>query len=181
MSLKFYLIIAALTIFLSSCYKQSIADAMLNSESKSKTTATMSYEINGKAVKISVKDANNQPAGWRTLYCEKPGGYILSALGSEGDFVFTFFTDSLKVGNYKFTGSFGTTYVTTFEGKPQYIAAPSDHMSFTVTAHKDGQISGTFTGQLSPAAFFSGGNPVFGAPGLVVIKNGSFENVPVFY
>ena len=181
MSLKLCLAIAAITVLLSSCYKQSIADAMLNNESKSRITATLSYEINGTPVKVSVKDAFNQPPGRRKLYCEKAGSYIMSALVGSSDFIFIFYTDSLTVGNYKHNGMMGDMYVTSFGGKPQYIAAPSDHMSFTVTSYKDGHISGNFSGQLSPAERFLGSTPVFGASGSVVIRNGSFKNVPVFY
>lgn len=182
MTMKFYLTIAATTLVLSSCYKQSIADAMLGvTGSKQTTTATLSYEINGNPVSISVKDADHQLAGSPTLYCEKSGGYILSGISSFGEIVFTFHTDSLIVGNYKYTSYYGPMYVTSFEGKPQYVYNPGDNMNFTVTSYTDGHISGNFSGQLTPA--ISPGYPdnIYGTPGSVLIKNGSFKNVPVFY
>jgi len=72
-------------------------------------------------------------------------------------------------------------YVTSFEGKPQYVYNPGDNMNFTVTSYTDGHISGNFSGQLTPA--ISPGYPdnIYGTPGSVLIKNGSFKNVPVFY
>jgi len=180
--MKIYLTIAAITFFLTSCYKRSIADAMLGiSGSKQTLTATLSYEINGNPVTISVKDADNQFVGSRTLYCEKSGGYILSGISNSGEFVFTFYTDSLKLGDYKYTSNYGPMYVTSFESKPQYVYSPGDNMDFTVTSHMDGHISGKFSGQLTPAISQGYPNNIYGTPGSVMIKNGSFNNVPVFY
>ncbi len=179
--MKLYLALAMITVFLTSCLKQSIPDAMLGITVAGKTpTATMGYEINGNPVTISVIDAGNLPLGRSTLYCEKSNGYILTGLGSYGEFIFTFYTDSLKVGNYKYTNSYGPMYITTFEGKPQYVYGPTDNMNFNVTSYNDGQISGNFSGQLTPA--ISQGNPnIYGTTGSVIIKNGTFNNVPVFY
>lgn len=154
---------------------------MLNNGGNQTTTATLSYEINGNMVTISVKDADNQLAGSRKLYCEKASGYLLSGVSSFGDLVFAFNTDSLKVGNYKYTSDFGPMYVTTFEGRPQYVYGPTDNMNFTVTSYKDGHISGNFSGQLTPAIIQRFPDNIYGTPGSVVIKNGSFNNVPVFY
>jgi hypothetical protein len=180
--MKLYLIIAAITVFLSSCLKQSIPDAMLGITVKGPVqTATMNYEINGNPVAISVMDADNQLAGSRRLYCEKSSGYLLSGLSNYTEFLFTFYTDSLIVGNYKYTSSYGHMYVTTFEGKPQYVYSPGDYLDFNVSSYKDGHISGNFSGQLTPAISQGYPNNIYGTPGSVVIKNGSFNNVPVFY
>lgn len=182
MTAKISLILATLTVLLSSCYKQSIPDAMLNNPGKQTTTATMSYEINGNKVTIIGKEVNYPGARYQTLECVKSGGYVLSGVLDVGaDFVFTFYTDSLKLGNYKFTNSWGNFYVTTFEGRPQYVYGPADHMSFNVTSYKEGRISGNFTGQLTPAISQGPVSPIYGVPGSVVIKNGSFTNVPVIY
>src|SRR5215203_4218715 len=133
--MKFYLIIAAITILLPSCLKQSIPDAMLGISGKQiKITATLRYEINGNLVSITVEDADRQGPGIHTLECVKSSNYVISGITSSGDFVFTFFTDSLKVGNYNYTSSYGPMYVTTFQGKAQYVYGPTDHMSFNVTA-----------------------------------------------
>jgi hypothetical protein len=181
MTMKFYLVIAAISIVLSSCLKESIADAMINKSTQNQVTATLSYEINGKPVTISVKDADNQPPGNRKLECVKSVGYILSGVGDGGDFVFTFFTDSLKVGNYKYISNYGPLYVTTFEGKPQYVYGATDNMNFNIATYTDGHISGNFSGQLTPAVIPGFPNNVYGIPGSVVIENGLFTNVPVFY
>ena len=179
--MKFYLILITITILLSSCFKQSIADAMLNTSAK-QTTATLSYEINGNLVTVSVKDADHQIAGSRILDCEKSGSsYVLGAVIDYGDFVFTFYTDSLKVGNYKYTSNYGPMYVTTFQGTPQYVAGPTDNMNFNITSYKDGHISGNFSGQLTPAIIPGYPNNVYGTYGSVLIKNGLFNNIPVVY
>ena len=180
--MKFYFIIFSITIILSSCYKQSIPDAMLNkSGGENEKTATLSYEINGQLVTISVKNADQQVPGFRTLYCEKSVGYILSGTSNDGDFVFTFFTDSLEAGNYQYTSNYGPRYVTTFEGRPQYVYGATDNMNFNITSYKDGHISGNFSGQLTPVIMAGNPDNVYGATGSVLIKNGSFNNVPIFY
>jgi hypothetical protein len=176
MSVKFYWIIAVFTVSLSSCLKQSIADAMQDSPETKKITAILSYEINGSKVNVTVADADRQVAGSRRLSCEKSNGFVLSAVIDNGDFVFTFFTDSLRMGNYKYLGSYGPSYVTTFQGRAQYVYAASDNMNFNITNNTNGHISGNFTGKLTPYI-----NPAYGATGSVIITNGSFTNIPVFY
>jgi hypothetical protein len=178
MNMKFYLILIVVAILLSSCFKQSIADAMLNSGNGGKVTATMSYEINGTPVTVSVKDADHQGL-YPTLDCEKSNVYVLGC--SNNDFVFTFYTDSLKVGNYKYISNYGPMYVVTFPGTPNYVAGPTDYMDFTITSYKDGHISGNFSGQLSPLVSQGYYGNVYGTFGSVNIKNGSFTNVPVVY
>jgi hypothetical protein len=174
--MKFYLIIAAITILLSSCLKQSIPDAMLGISGKqNKITATLSYEINGNLVTVSVDDADHQAPGLHTLDCVKSNGYVLSAITDFGEFTFTFFTDSLKVGSYNYPSNSGGIYVTDFQG-PEFVYYPTDNMNFNVTTYQDGHISGNFSGVLTPKV-----NNIYGAPSSVLIKNGSFKNVPVFY
>jgi hypothetical protein len=181
MTMKFYLIIG-ITILLSSCLKHSIPDAMLGKSGRqSKIAATMSYEINGEMVTISVDDADNQGPGLHTLECVKSGGYVLTGLNSTGEFIFNFYSDSLKVGNYKYTSSYGPMYVTDFQGHPQYVYGPSDNMNFNVTTYKDGHISGNFSGQLTPMIMAGYPNNSYGIPGSVLITNGSFNNVPIVY
>ena len=67
--MKFYLIAVVMVIFLSSCLKQSIPDAMLSKNSGGNATATLSYKINGNAVNISVDNADNQNPNLYTLGC----------------------------------------------------------------------------------------------------------------
>ncbi len=174
--MRFYVILFAVTVLLSSCLKQSIADAMLDSGKDE--TATLSYEINGTAVKVSVRDADNQAGGYYTLACYKSNGYHFSGITDNGEFTFRFYTDSLKVGNYNYTAT--GEYVTDF-GHPCYMAGPTDYMNINVTSYKNGRISGNFTGQISPATTQGPYGPVFGAYGSVVIRNGLFSNVPVIY
>jgi hypothetical protein len=174
--MKFCLILFTITVLLSSCLKQSIADAMLDSTKGE--TATLSYDINGTAVKLSVSDADNRSGGYYTLACYKSNAYHFSGVTDLGEFTFTFYTDSLKVGNYKYTAT--QAYITDF-GYPCYMAGPTDNMNINVTSYKNGRISGNFTGQISPALMQGPYGPVFGTYGSVVIKNGLFSNVPVIY
>lgn len=180
--MKSFLLIFVFSIILSSCYKQSIPDAMLNKSGiQNGNTASMSYEINGKLVSISIKNSDQQSPGFSSLYCHKSAGYRLSGTGDEGELVFTFFTDSLEVGNYRYPSGFGPMYFTNFEGRPQYVYGPTDYMDFNVSSYKDGYISGNFSGQLTPAIVVGTLNNIYGDLGSVLIKNGKFNNVRVYY
>lgn len=182
--MKLYLITAVIPILLSSCLKQSIPDAMLaskNSGGQGGATATLSYKINGNAVNISVTNGDSQDPNYYTLGCTKSVGYSLDGLSSSGEITFTFYTDSLTMGNYKYTGNYGDMYFISYNGQDEYADGASDSMSFNITSYKNGLISGNFSGQLTP--MISAGNPnnTYGAPGSTLITNGFFQNVPVFY
>ena len=179
--MKFYLIAAVMAIFLSSCLKQSIPDAMLAKNSSGNITATMSYKLNGNAVNISVDDADNQSINYYTLGCSKFAGYYsIEGLSDYGETVFVFYTDSLTVGNYNYIGTYGDMFFISYNGTNEYVHAPSDSMSFNITSYSNGHISGNFSGALTP--MIAAGNPdnIYGTPGSVLITNGSFKNVPVF-
>jgi len=176
MIMKFYLIAAAITILLSSCLKQSIPDAMLGTSKHTKITATLSYEINGTLINVSVDDADNPTSNFHTLECVKSNSYYyLYAITDFGEFTFDFFTDSLKVGSYSYPINSGGIYVTDFHG-PNYVYYPTDKMNFNVTTYEGGHISGIFSGVLTPKP-----NDIWGAASSVTIKNGSFKNVPIIY
>ncbi|MGN6542515.1 MAG: hypothetical protein ACTHKY_17035 [Ginsengibacter sp.] len=183
--MKFYLIASVMMIFFSSCLKQSIPDAMLASKNPGghgSATATLSYEINGNSVNISVDDADNQSSPYRTLYCSKdPGSYNLSGVSNTGEITFSFYTDSLTVGNYKYTGWYGDMFITDYNNRDAFIYAPSDSMSFNITSYNNGHISGNFSGVLTP--MITAGNPhnTYGTPSSILITKGSFKNIPVFY
>ncbi|MEO8109468.1 MAG: hypothetical protein ABI594_05540 [Ginsengibacter sp.] len=181
--MKFYVIALAVAIFLSSCLKQSIPDAMLDSGKSGHVTATLSYKINGNTVNISVNDADNQNTyPYYTLGCTKEAGYYsLSGISNAGETSFVFYTDSLAVGNYKYSGSYGDMFFIDYYNTAEYVHAPSDSMSFNITSYNNGHISGNFSGMLTPLITASTINNIFGDPGSVLITNGSFENVPVFY
>jgi hypothetical protein len=184
--MRFYVIALLMAIFLSSCLKQSIPDAMLgskNSGGRGNVTATLSYKINGNAVNISVNDADNQNTNpYYTLGCSKYGGYYsLSGLSNSGETSFVFYTDTLTVGNYTYLGTYGDMFFIDYYNTNEYVHAPSDSMSFNITSYSNGHISGNFSGVLTPLITASTINNIFGDPGSVLITNGSFKNVPVFY
>ena len=154
---------------------------MLSAAGKSSVTATMSYEINGTLVSISVPDAGNQLPGGSTLSCTKSNGYVLDALSSYGEFAFTFYTDSLQVGTYTYLSSYGPMYITDFNNTDEFVYGPTDSVSFNVTKYQNGYISGNFSGQLTPMISAGYPNNTYGVPGSVSIKNGTFSNVPIFY
>lgn len=180
--MKFYLIVAATTILFSSCLKQSIPDAMLASKESSTggSAATLSYELNGNPVKISV-DGNQNLNSYR-LRCEKSVGfYVLSGLSSSGETTFLFSTDSLTTGKYTYTGSYGNMFFISYNGQNEYAHYPSDNLSFTITSYDKGHISGSFSGKLTPLITAGNPNNTYGTPSSVIITNGSFQNVKVFY
>ncbi|MEO6455935.1 MAG: hypothetical protein ABIN97_17775 [Ginsengibacter sp.] len=181
--MKFYLIAGVMVIFLSSCLKQSIPDAMLASKNPGgSATATLSYKINGNAVNISVDNADKQNPNLYTLGCSKNAGYYaLQGLSSAGETTFVFYTDSLTVRNYEYTGIYGDMFFISYNGTNEYVHAASDNMSFNITSYNNGHISGNFSGQLTPMIAAGNPNNTYGAPGSILITNGSFQNVPVFY
>ncbi len=171
-----------MVIFLSSCLKQSIPDAMLHKNSAGSITATLSYKINGNAVNISVDDADNQiTIPFYTLGCSKFAGYYnLDAISSSGETTFSFYTDTLTVGNYKYLGTYGDMFFISYNGANEFVHAASDSMSLNITSYNNGHISGNFSGVLTPLITSGAVNNIFGDPGSVLITNGSFQNVPVF-
>jgi hypothetical protein len=173
-----------MAIFLSSCLKQSIPDAMLNpknSGGQGIVTATLSYKIMGNAVNISVNDADNQSTiPYYTLGCSKYQGYYnIDAISNSGETTFSFYTDSLFAGNYKYLGTYGDMFFIDYYNTAEYVHAPSDSMSINITSYNNGHISGNFSGLLTP--LLDPNNNTYGAPGSVLITDGSFKNVPVFY
>jgi len=180
-------------IFLSSCLKQSIADAMIDDQysngGNSPRVATMSYAVNGNTVTTTVNYPDNQSSTGYELGCSKtfyPGTnstiYNLDCVSTSGELTFTFFTDSLTVGNYTYTsGMGGDLFVLDYNNTSAFVHAPVDNISFNVTSYSKGHISGTFTGKLTPMV--SAGYPTntYGTPGSVLITKGSFKDVPVFY
>ena len=176
--MKFYLIIATTLFLFSSCLKQSIADAMLNKQSGQ--TASLSYELNGSPVQITVANAGNQNPSSYTLGVSKSTGfYILSGLGSTGETSFLFFTDSLTTTKYTYTGIYGDRFFIDYNNQAEFVHVPSDYLSFTITSYNKGLISGSFSGQLTP--LIDANNNTYGAPGSIIISKGLFQNVPVFY
>jgi hypothetical protein len=184
--MRFYAIVLIAAILLSSCLKQSIPDAMLdpkNSGGQGKVTATLSYKINGNAVSVSVTDADNQSTvPYYILGCSKYAGYYnLDAVTNAGETTFSFYTDSLTVGNYKFLGTYGDMFFMDYYNTNEYVHAPSDSMSINITSNSNGHISGNFSGVLTPLITASNINNIWGTAGSVLITNGTFKNVPVYY
>lgn len=182
-----------MVMLLSSCLKQSIADAMLakqnsGTQGNGPGVATMTYAVNGNTVTTTVKDPDSQNPTLYQLGCSKtlyPGTtstvYSLDCLSTTGEMTFTFFTDSLTVGNYNYTSVYGDMFVLSYNGTNEYVHAPADSISFNITSYTKGHISGNFSGRLTPMV--AAGYPVntYGTSGSVLITKGTFKDVPVFY
>lgn len=182
--MKFYLILITIFIFLTSCLKQSIPDAMLAAkrESTGGGTATLSYEVKGTPVQISVPNAANQTPGYRTLSCEKhPGYYALSGISSTGEIAFLFYTDTLILGDYTYNGSYGEEFFMSYNNENQYTVVATDYLTFSVTSYENGRISGSFSGQLTPMISDGNGGFEHGPYSSTKVTKGVFQNVPVFY
>lgn len=188
-----HLFISSLSILLlSSCLKQSIADAMIASQNSATrggaSVATMTYAINGNTVSASINNPDSQSPTAYQLGCSKtlyPGTnstiYSLDLLSTTGELTFTFFTDSLKVGNYNYTSIYGDMFVVSYNGANEYVHAPADSISFNITSYTKGHISGNFSGKLTPMATAGYPTNTYGAPGSVLITKGAFKDIPVFY
>ena len=182
--MKLHVIAAVVALSLSSCLKESIPDAMLASKNRDSqgSTATLSYEVNGNPVNLSVTEADNWNGSFYTLACNKYSGYYgLDAVTPSGEFTFNFYGDSLAIQNYKYNGGFGELFVTDYNNQAEFLQAPSDSMSFNITSYTNGRISGNFSGVLTPMITASTINNVYGTPSSILITKGSFKNVPVIY
>jgi hypothetical protein len=180
--MKFFSIAAVMAILLSSCLKESIPDAMLAAKDAGIIKATMSYKVNGEPVSISLKNADQQDPNsyYYTLLCIKSGNsYGLAGRSATGELDFNFYTDSLTTGNYKYTGAYVALFAITYNETYGYVYATTDSMSFNVTSYNDGLISGNFSGAVSPMT--AGGTNILGTPSSIIVTDGSFQNVPVFY
>ncbi|HET7001965.1 MAG TPA: hypothetical protein VFI33_11670 [Puia sp.] len=188
------LLIAFLMIlFLSSCLKQSIVDAMIDDQNPGTRggnhpgVATMTYMVNGNTVINSVNNPDQQSPNAYDLGCSKTAVgisgivYTLDCVSTSGEFGFTFYTDSLKVGNYSLTGIYGDMFVLSYYGQDEFLHVPSDSISFNITSYSQGHISGNFSGRLTPMITAGNPNNTYGVPGSVLITKGSFKDVPVFY
>ncbi len=178
-------------LFLSSCLKQSIADAMIanqNSETQA-GAATMTYMINGNTVTNIVTDPDSQSPNAYQLGCSKiyyPGAsnplYNIDCISTSGEMTFTFGTDSLTIGHYYYLGAWGVDlFVTSYNGEDEFVHDPQDSIIFNITSYSHGHISGNFSGRLTPMITAGNPNNIYGTPGSVLITKGSFKNVPVFY
>lgn len=145
-------------------------------------TATLSYELNGSPVQMTVPDAASQDPGSYTLGCTKSVGYYrLSAQNFASGISFSFYTDSLTVGDYTYTGSSGEMFFISHYMENEHAYAASDYLTFTITSYKQGRISGNFSGELTPMIPDVNSNYTPGPLGSTKITKGVFQNVPVFY
>ena len=176
-------------MLLSSCLKQSIADAMLAKQNAgtpgSPGVATISYLVNGNTVALSVKDPDSQNPAAYQLGCSKtlyPGTtstvYSFDCVSASGELTFMFLTDSLTPGNYKLSGAYDM-FVLGYNGANEYLHAPTDSISFNITSYAKGHLSGNFSGQLTPIVQAGLSLEASGPP--VSITKGNFKDVPVFY
>lgn len=182
--MRYYMVLITTCVFFASCLKQSIPDAMLSDKHRNTggVTAMLSYEIKGIPVQISVPDAGSQNPLYATLSCIKyPGFYSLSGLSSTGEITFTFYTDTLTLGNYTYNGSYGEEFFMSFYNENQYTVITTDYLTFSVTSYENGCISGSFSGQLTPMINNGNNGFIHGDYGSTKITNGVFQNIPVFY
>lgn len=180
--MKIFLSFLFLIFTLSSCLKQTIAEAMQNSESNNvgDSDASISYRVNGTEVKTTLNQVQNNTTGYRRLYCQKdPAGYTLSFVSLTGELIFSFYTNTLQNKNYVYRGSNGTKFFLDYNNTNSYTRYPTDSMSFNITTIDNGHINGNFSGKLTPSIV--GGAPdTYGASGSILITNGTFKNIPVF-
>lgn len=154
----------------------------------SPAVATLTYAVNGNIVTTSVNDPDSQSPNSYELGCSKtvyPGTnstiYGLDCIGTTGEMTYIFFSDSLTVGNYTYTGIYGDMFVLGYNGTDEYVHDPTDSISVNITSYSNGHISGNFSGRLTPMIMAGNPNNTYGTPGSVLITKGSFKDVPVFY
>ncbi|CAN5697490.1 hypothetical protein BH11BAC3_BH11BAC3_23760 [soil metagenome] len=124
---------------------------------------------------------NQNPYSYRLACSKSAGYYVLSGLSGSGETTFLFYTDSLTTTSYSYTAIYGDMFFIDYNGENEYVHAPTDNLVFNITSYDKGYISGNFSGQLTPLVTAGNSNNIFGSPGSIMITNGSFQNVPVFY
>ncbi|WP_207496993.1 hypothetical protein [Aridibaculum aurantiacum] len=175
---------------IASCAKETIAGAMLEAEEQiaNGSTISMSYQVNGALVKTTVNDRTNFAGSYHKLSCKKDTytinntdyyRYALSLVSTTGELSFLFYTDSLQAKTYVHKGSFGNQHFLEYNNTNGYTRYATDSMSFTITSYANRRINGHFSGKLTPLV--GGTSNTYGTPGSIMVTNGTFENVPVFY
>lgn len=182
--MKYTALLLTLSIFLSSCLKESIPGAMLKKQHGTAVPASFSYKLNGNPVNLTIDDVRNQiTVPFAPLSCTKvPGRYEMFAMTEAGGFSLFFFTDSLVVGSYNYTtGDVGEMYVLDYFNQTEFLHAPTDRVSINVTSKANGYISGNFSAVLTPMVDGSTNPYIFGTPSSINVTEGKFSNVPLFY
>ena len=170
-----------LSLFLCSCLKESIPEAMANKKNGPKVPASFSFKVNGIIRSYSVEDVRRQEAYPNGRFgCKKTANsYEIFGQVEIGRARFSIYTDSLTVGNYSYPTAREVAADTGY--LPFYIYAPTDRISINISSHSNGYISGNFTALLTPVTDAGRIPYTYGAPSSIAITEGSFKNVPVFY
>lgn len=174
-------------IILSSCLKESIADAMLASQNSANnaTTASLSFEFNGNLIQQSVNTAHQSTqsyklACFRTPYINIVYEYNFDFLTPAGELTNSLFTDSLKTRNYLNYGP-QELFAFSYYNKNYFVRYATDSLNFNITSYNNGLVSGNFSGRLSQLVSQTAGTNFYGAPGSGIITKGTFQNIPVYY
>lgn len=100
-----------LALFLSSCLKESIPEAMANKKNGPKVPASFSFKVNGITKSYSVEDVRMQGSYPYNLSCTKTANsYDIFGKVEIGSAYFSIYTDSLSVGNYSYPTARGGRY-----------------------------------------------------------------------
>lgn len=173
-------LVATITIalFLCSCLKESIPEAIANKKNGPKVPASFSFKVNGVTRSYSLEDVRKDSYPYYFSCRKSANSYNLFGLVDAGKACFYIYTDSLSVGNYSYptvTGWADSGYL------PFEIYAPTDRISINISSHNNGYISGNFTALLTPVTYAGRIPYTYGTPSSITITEGSFKNVPVFY
>lgn len=183
-SMKSLIVTISLALFFASCLKESIPEAIDNKKNGPKVPASFSFKVNGIARSYSVEDVRKERTySYPIFSCRKEvNRYDIHGQVESSSAYFSVYTDSLSVGNYSYTiADAGTREIADTGYLPFFLLAPTDKINISISAHSNGYISGNFNAVLTPAIAGSSFPFTFGAPGSIVITEGSFKNVPVFY
>jgi len=99
--------------------------------------------------------------------------------GANNALLFAVTTASLKETSYHYDSTFNPAFVNFilyYNGQESALLFSSDVFDINISSYKNGHITGTFTGKLTP---FSGST--FGERGTTIITEGVINNVSVIY
>jgi len=148
---------------------------------------SISYKVNGTLITM---DNKNNPSGEGAIFAKQLAPllpqtrYQLNAQKGSGNLLgFTILSDSLHETNYHYDSSIiGNNFVLytfnlAFNGQPGVIFFKGDKLDITISSYKNGSITGTFSGNLTPIA----GAVDYNLRGTLSITEGVINNVPVTY
>ena len=168
-------------IILASCKKESEA---------SSSRGKLSYKLNGELITYEEKGDRSPSlrlAKLNPINFGEPAYELVANNSLEDNLQLLLYTDSLKTINYRYDSTDVQSHALIIDvshDSPELLAGRvvfvGDFLNVTITSYANGKISGNFSARLSPYSRFSNSYN-YQDKGSVIVTEGQFSNVKVFY